>query len=105
MSESDQDAIIGRTLREYRDAKKELSALHAEAERIGNYLTAVGHALLTHHALSSGAYGSYGGKIDAREWPTVELLNRLSDDIERTRKNKERFEKLLTEAGYPLPKE
>lgn len=38
MSESDQDAIIGRMLREYRDAKKELAALQAQAENIGGYL-------------------------------------------------------------------
>lgn len=105
MSEADQDAVIGRTLREMRDAKKELAALHAEAERLGNYLTAMGHALRTNHSLWAGAFGGNTGRLDIKDYPTGDSLMELSRRIDTVGGEKQRLEKLLVEAGYPLPKE
>lgn len=100
MSEADQDAIIGRTLREYHDAKKELAALHAEAEHFGNHLTAVGHALRTHHSLSSGTFGSHGDKLDADKFPTAAKLTELVSEINQTTATKNRLAETLRSAGY-----
>ena len=100
MSEAEQDAVIGRTLREYHDAKKELAALYAEAERLGNYLTAMGHALRTHHSLSSGEFGSYGGKLDVDKYPTADGLSELASEIEQVTATKKRLAETLRSAGY-----
>ena len=100
MSEVEQDAIIGRTLREYHDAKKELAALYAEAEHFGNYLTAMGHALRNHHSLSSGTFGSHGDRLDADKYPTAERLSELVSDIEQATTIKKRLAETLRSAGY-----
>jgi hypothetical protein len=100
MSEAEQDAIIGRTVREYHQAKKALAALVAEAEHFGEYLTAVGHALRTHHSLSSGTYGSYGDKLDADKFPTAARLSELVSQIEQATATKKRLSETLRSAGY-----
>lgn len=99
MSESDQDAIIGRTLREYRDTKKELAALYAEAESIGSYLAAVGHALRAGHSFSDSF--TTGGTLI--ELPTRKQLLELSSQINAVTENKERLARLLRDAGFPPP--
>lgn len=45
MSIEDQDAVLGRTLREHQDLERHLSALHAEAGRISEKVIALGKAL------------------------------------------------------------
>ena len=97
MSEQDQDAIIGRTLREYGDAKKELAALHAEAERIGNDLTGVGHALRTIHSLAGVAGYS---RFDPDSFPTAQQLVKLAAEIKTARDSKDRLGKILSDAGH-----
>lgn len=97
MSESDQDAIIGRTLREYSAAKKELASLHAEAESIGYHLATVGDALRTKHSFTD-SFTTGGNRI---EIPDRERLLELSGQINTTTANKERLARLLKDAGYP----
>ena len=102
MSETDQDAIIGRTLREYSDARKALAVLFAEAESIGNELTGVGHALRTHHSLSGVAgYSAF----EPAKFPTVEQLLTLAREIRITTENKNRLEKHLRDAGHDVSKD
>lgn len=48
MSQEDQDAILGRTMRELRSATEELERLKAEAGRRGERLQGVGHVLASH---------------------------------------------------------
>lgn len=45
MTQQDQDAVIGRLMREHRDLEARRSALGAEATRIGDNLIALGKAL------------------------------------------------------------
>jgi hypothetical protein len=102
MSDADRDAILGRTMREHKEAAKELAALHAEAEYIGNYLTALGHALRTHHNLDAGAFGSFSGPITFEKWPTPNGLEKLVRDIAEAERNKNRLAKLLGDADIQL---
>ena len=99
MSEEQQDAVIGRTLREYKDAKKTLAALYAEAEKIGNDLTGVGQALRSKHALDGvGGFRAF----DSTTFPTVDQLTGLIADIEATRANKNRLSQILKDAGHQI---
>jgi hypothetical protein len=100
MSTPEQDAIIGRTLREYGESKKKLAALYAEAERIGNDLTGVGHALRTSHSLA-GVPGF--SRFDPAEFPTVDHLVSLASEIERARTDKTRLATILRDAGHQIP--
>jgi len=102
MSMSEQDAIIGRTLREYQEAKKALAALFAEAERFGNYLTAVGHALRAHHSLTSGEFGTHGGQLDPDKFPAATKLSELVAEIDQTTATKKRLAETLRNAGYDI---
>lgn len=97
MSESDQDAIIGRTLREYGDAKKELAALYAEAESLGHHLMRVGEALRTEHSFTD----SFTTGNTLIELPSRARLLELSREVVTARDNKERLARLLREAGFP----
>ncbi len=99
VSESDQDAVIGRTLREYRDAKKESAVLHAEAESIGNYLADVGHTLRTKHSFTD-SFTTGGMRID---FPTRQRLLELSNEINAATEKKERLARLLRDAGFAPP--
>ena len=99
MSESEQDAIIGRILREYRDAKKELAALHAQAESIGSHLVGVGDALRTKHCFTD-SFTTGGTHI---ELPTGPRLLELTGQINTAKENKERLARLLRDAGFPPP--
>lgn len=100
MSESEQDAIIGRTLREYRDAKKELAALRAQMESIGGRLQDVGRQLREQHSFSD--LHTTGGSLI--QLPTREELMELSSQIKRATEMRERLARLLGEAGF-LPKD
>jgi len=102
MSESDQDAIIGRTAREYRDAKKELAALHAEAESLGTYLLVIAHALQTKHSFAH-SFTVRGAPIDLSDFPTAQRLMELSNRVDAVTANKERLTQLLKDAGFPPP--
>lgn len=100
MSDEQQDAIIGRTLKEYQAAKKKLAALYAESEYFGNYLTAVGHSLRTSHRIRlSGDFSSVG----LEKWPTAEQLKHLADEISATDAEKKRLADLLKIAGFEQP--
>lgn len=101
MSEADQDAILGRTLRECKAAQTELAALYAEAEHIGNYVTAVGHSLRTNHSLGGVSFGNSIVQFDPAMFPTVQRLTTLVAEIATVSAKKDRLEKLLGEAGYP----
>jgi hypothetical protein len=101
VSESEQDKIIGRMLREYRDAKKEVAILYAEAESLGYYLVRAGEALRTDHSYAD-AVSIGGSRI---ELPTGQRLLELSNQIDAAKANKERLALRLKEAGFPPPAE
>ena len=48
MSDEDQDAVVGRLFRDYKENDELLTKLEAEAERIGMALESVGRALKSH---------------------------------------------------------
>lgn len=100
MSEDQRDAIIGRTVREHSEASKELATLYAEAEYLGNYLTALGHALRANHSLYAGPFGTFTGHADLRKWPSRESLEKLAQDIQEAQENKKRLSDILAEAGF-----
>lgn len=97
MSESDQDAVIGRTLREYRDAQREVAALCANAESIGYHLIRVGETLRSKHEFFD-SHTTGGSLINL---PTREGLLDLSKQIIVATENKERLAQLLKAAGFP----
>jgi hypothetical protein len=45
MSQEEKDQLIGRTRREYREAKQALETLKAQASKLGDRLSKVGHVL------------------------------------------------------------
>lgn len=100
MSEQDRDAILGRTVREHAECSKTLAALHAEAEHIGNFLTAVGHALRTNHSLYAGSFGSFSGQVDLQKWPSAATLSALTSEIAATLAEQKRLTGLLKDASY-----
>lgn len=97
MSESDQDAILGRTHREYREAKRELAALCAEAESVGYHLMSVGKTLREEHSFAD-SFTTGGVRM---ELPNRERLLELSQEISAASSNKERLARLLVDAGFP----
>ena len=103
MSMSEQDAIIGRTLREHQEAKKALAALFTEAERFGNYLTAVGHALRAHHSLTSGDFQEHtAASLTATSFLRLRSLSELVAEIDQTTATKKRLAETLRNAGYDI---
>jgi hypothetical protein len=103
MSEDQQDAIIGRTLKEYQTARKTLAALHSQAEYLGNYLGAAGAAIGTNHSLWVEHYGTFSGAVDLEHWPTREQINALIQDIVAAQREKNRLAALLKDAGFEQP--
>ena len=101
MSEEQENAVIGRTLKEYQAAKKRLAALCAEAERIGAYLSIAGHALQTNHNLYAGEHSD--GTVDLANWPTAEQLRALIEEIVAVRREKSRRAEILKDAGLDQP--
>lgn len=100
MGESEQDVILGRTAREYRDAKKELAALHAEAESLGTYLVSIGKTLLAEHSFAE-SLTVRGARTDLKDFPTGKSLMDLSNQVDIATSNKERLARLLRDAGFP----
>lgn len=101
MSDEQQDAVLGRLLREYGNEKKRLVALQAEAERIGNYFTALGHALRKNHSLSAKGFGDWQGNVDLAHLPTPQHIQTLVDDLIHSRINKDSLGRKLEDAGFP----
>jgi hypothetical protein len=101
MSEEQQHAVIGRTLAEYQAAKKKLAALYAEAERLGNLFTSVGHSLRSNHSLGNQQYGA--PQFDPNAWPSGEQLVQINTDIHNASVEKKRLGSLLNEAGFAQP--
>jgi hypothetical protein len=103
MSEDQQDAIIGRTLREYQAARKHLAALRAEAESLGHYLIGAGNALRENHNLWSVNNGIYSADVDLKKWPTAEELKKLVNEIIAAQGEKNRLAGILKDAGFERP--
>jgi hypothetical protein len=101
MSEDQQDAVLGRTLKEYQAARRHLAALHAEAGSVGHYLSAAGHALKTNHSLYPGEhFGPSSETVDIRKWPTANQITQLVEDIIAAQREKNRLGSLLEDAGF-----
>jgi hypothetical protein len=98
VSEEQQDAILGRTLKEYQAARKQLGILHAQAEYLGDYLSAAGYALKTNHNLWAGEHS--GGEVDLKEWPTADQLKQLVEEIVAAQRKKNRLAEILKDAGF-----
>jgi hypothetical protein len=104
MSEDERDAIIGRTVRQHNEAVRDLAALYAESEHIGNFLTTLGHALRTSHSLYAGSFGSSSGTVDLDKLPTRERLEQLVADLKTAHANRDRLADILRSAGFEPPK-
>jgi hypothetical protein len=104
VSEEQQNEILGRTLQEHKAACKHLAALHAELERIGNYLDTAGYALRTNHNLWPGEYsGLSSGAVDLKFWPTADEVQRLIDQTIAAEREKNRLAAILKAAGFAQP--
>jgi hypothetical protein len=101
VSEEQQNEIIGRTLKEYQGARKKLAALHAQAEYIGEYLSIAALALKKNHSLYAGEHS--GGLVDLAQWPTVDEIKQLVEDINATQGEKNRRSEILKDAGFEQP--
>ena len=101
MSAEEQDAVLGRMLREHGEPKKKLVALHAEAERIGNLFTALGHALRTSHDLHASGFASHG-HVDLALLPDQATIKQLVEQIAQVESRKKHLASQLLGAGYNL---
>lgn len=100
MSTEQQDAVLGRIIREYGECKKTLVVLYSEAERMGNYLTAIGHALRKNHSLEAGTFGDQLGIVDLGQLPTQVRVQQLVDQISELELTKRQLSGRLRDAGY-----
>ena len=104
MSSEQQDAILGRVLREHAETKKNLAALCSEAEKVGNYLTALGHALRKNHSLDASDFSATEGFMDLGLLPTQGVIRDLVAQIREAKSRKQQLASRLRDAGYE-PKE
>jgi hypothetical protein len=103
VSDEQRQAIIGRTLEEYQAARKQLAALHAEAEYLGNYLSAAGDALRRRHSLWTVDFGISSGDVDLTKWPAADQLKRLVQEIFAGQAEKNKLAAILKDAGFEQP--
>lgn len=100
MSAEEQDAILGRVLREHAEAKKDLEPLCSEVERIGNYLSALAHALRKNHSLDASDFSATDSFMDLGLLPTQTAIKNLVSQIQVAESNKKHLASRLRAAGY-----
>jgi predicted trehalose synthase len=94
MSDEQQDAVIGRVLRELKEAKQKLARLRAEADRIGQALGRIGQTLVSNPQSLVFASGSINV-------PTHEELASLTNDIRNTMQEVDRLKQQASDLGFP----
>jgi hypothetical protein len=103
MSEDQENALLGQAVKDYQAAKRRLACLHAEAERLGNYLVAAGDALRLRHNLWLGEHCIPSGELDLTRWPTSDQIQGLVKEIFTAQGEKSRLAEHLKDAGFPQP--
>ena len=106
MSEDQENAVIGRTLKQYQAARRRLAVLHAEAERLGDYLIDAGDALKTRHNLWLGEHAIPSEDVDLNRRPTADHLSDLVKQIKQifeAQGENRRFAAILGDAGFRQP--
>jgi hypothetical protein len=108
MSQEEQDALLGKTLREYKEMSHRLEMLRARAAEIGNNLVGLGSVLNS----SPESLAFDGEPMDARFFDradlqssplasvSVESLKRICHEIRQTIIERDRLEKQIRSLGY-----
>jgi len=88
MSQDEQDAVIGRVIRQHKEVSVKLGTLKAEAQRFGVMLVGVGEALRQHPEALLQQGESFRGEIIQRsplqfpiDFPSAEKLQKLTTEI------------------------
>lgn len=101
MTQDEIDLILGRTCREYRDARNELGALKAKAQQVYGVLKNVGRKL---DSAILGDIAECDAAIESlahMEPLSAEEIQRLLDDLAESRKKVFQLGKHLEAMGYP----
>jgi len=92
VSQQEQDAVIGRVVREHREASRKLELLNAEANRIGKQLEAVGGILLRYPERLVSQGENFKPEAVAAptslmpvDFPSAEAIQKLTRDIRSVR--------------------
>jgi len=106
MSEEQEYAVAGRTLKEYADCKRTLAALQLEAGRFGKALGQVGNALATSSTLNTPGFVAVTFVMNEYipSFPTAETLLSITQGIKIELDRKHALSAQLKNMGYE-PKE
>lgn len=103
MSDEQQQAAIGRTVEEYLASKKKLATLLAEANAVGNMLTAIGHGVRTlPQSNPSGGHPALYVSLDrhSSEFPTIASLRSLASEVDTEVQTKNQLRGRLKDMGF-----
>jgi hypothetical protein len=111
MSQEQQDAVVGRTVREMREAEEKLAKLEAEARTVGEALMEIGRALCNSpaHLIEEGqsyntkfAAGPRGGMgfYRASQLISADKLKSLTEDVRATMLEFDRLNETLQRMGF-----
>jgi prefoldin subunit 5 len=106
MSQDEQDATIGRIVRERKELKAKIEMLKAKAAKQGEFLIALGSAIQTKtelvvfNGLSSGANSlSNTVRFDVANYPQIQDIAAISNEIRETKNTLARVEEQATSLG------
>jgi hypothetical protein len=115
MTQGDQDAIVGKTVRELRDAREKLAKLQAKAKEFGQSFSNVSFHMQnspellrlegesTDTRFVQGQRYQYGGiepHIPKKESLSIDTVLQLRDEIRKTILEQERLAKSLQDMGF-----
>ncbi|MGC1783478.1 MAG: hypothetical protein WA708_13225 [Acidobacteriaceae bacterium] len=107
MTSEQQDAVLGRLMRERKEAETRRTALEAEAQRIGANLIDLGQALQRHPStIQAQGEGLEAEHIRQARWiapaelEEVKQIVPLANEYRETMKTLQRLSRQLAEAGW-----
>lgn len=103
MSGQEQHEIIGRTVVQHGDAKRDLAALEAKARSVANSMRIVAQELSPAGVIYTGS-GFSGGTLDSalEKYPDRIEVAELLEEIRATKRKIEGLTKSLRDMGVPV---
>jgi hypothetical protein len=111
MSNEEQDAIVGKTLRERNEAVKRLAALVTKAQKIGDALSRLGNDLqgspenvIFDQQPHDVRFGAKDGYVFHKKDLNADEIYALCDEIRKTKIESDRLTSTLINMGIENPK-
>jgi hypothetical protein len=109
MTQEESDALVGRTLREHKEAIEKIGTLKAQAEKLGRTLYGLGSGLVKNPESVTFDGEGMDGRFPRTDFASADLnlvtadyIRRLCREIRQAIIERERLAKQLTELGYRL---